>query len=126
MGDVGSPEGFVQVAKVRTINGPGLSRSWKDRTDLDSTWKEGKPGLPDIGEVSLQLHWEPDDDDQHEALLTAFQNNTLKRFRLEWPDDAGSFTDFDGYVLSFGGATEVDGDLVRDITIRGTGVPTFG
>lgn len=126
MGDQGSPDALTQVLKVRTINGPNLSRPWKDRTTLDSAGREGKPGLPDIGEVSFGIFWEPDDAAQHEAVLAAYNANTLKKFRIEWPDAADSYVDFDGYVTAFGGVTEVDGDLVRDITLRGTGVPTWG
>lgn len=127
MGDAGSPEAFSQVLRVRRISDPALTRPWKDRTTLDDTARAGKPGLPDIGEMSFEIFWEPDDSGQHEALLAAWQANTQKRFRIAWPDAGGSYWDFDGYVLSVGGATtEVDGDLVRSITLRGTGAVSFG
>lgn len=126
VGDQGSPENFAQVLKIRRISDPEISRSWRDRTDLDSTAREGKPGLMDIGEMSVEVFWVPDDGAAHETLLAALNANTLKEFRVQWPDDADSYVDFDGYVIKMGGVEEVDGDLVRTFTLRGTGAPRFG
>lgn len=129
LGSVGSPEAFSQVLKVRRISDPNITRPWKDRTDLDSTWRDGIPGLPAIGEMSFEVFWYPDDGANQEALLAAFMassGGTKKRFRIQWPDADASYMDFDGYVVSLGGAEEVDGDLVRTFTLHGTGVPVFG
>lgn len=130
MGDVGSPEAFQQVLKIRRLSDPSFTRPWKDRTNLDSTAREGKPGMVDIGEFSIEVFWHPDDAGQHEALIVAHnptgQQATKKRFRIQWPDNVSSYVDFDGYVLGFTGVEEVDGDLVRTFSFRGTGAPVFG
>lgn len=126
IGDTGSPQNYTQVLKARRISDPTFARSWKDRTDLDSTAREGKPGMMDIGEMGIEVFWYPDDAAAHAAMLAAFEANTKKQFRIEWPDTGASYVDFDGYVLSFGGVEEVDGDLVRQFTLRGTGAPNFG
>lgn len=132
IGDVGSPEAFSQVLKVRRISPPGLSRpNWKDRTDLDADpdtgARTGKPGLIETGEGSVEVFWVPDDALTHEAMLSAFLNNTKKRFRIQWPDDDASYMDFDGFITGPGSdPQEVDGDLVRTFTFRATGLPVFG
>lgn len=123
VGDSGSPDASAQVLQVRRISDPQFSRPWKDRTDLDATnFRSGKPGLADIGEMSIEV-FEDGDLASHAALRHAFMNNTLKAFRITWPD--GNQMVFDGYVLGLGQTEEVDGDLVRTYTFRGTGAPSF-
>ena len=123
VGNSGSPQASDQVLQVRRISDPSPTRSWKDRTDLDATAREGKPGLPDIGEFSIEVYQDGDVGQQHDVLRDAWVNNTLKGFRIQWPD--GREVAFNGYVLGFGGVEEVDGDLVREYRFRGTGMPSF-
>ena len=93
----------------------------------DTGGRTGKPGLIEIGEGSVEVFWHPDDAGNHEAILSAFLNNTKKRFRIQWPDSDASYMDFDGYFTGPGSdPQEVDGDLVRTFTFRGTGTPVFG
>ena len=124
VGPEGSPDAPSQVLQVRRISDPNFSRSWRDRTDLDSTWREGKPGLPDIGEMSIECFQDGVSGQQHNVLQDAFVANTRKNFKILWPD--GNQVVFNGYVLNFSGQQEVDGDLVRTYTIRGDGAPSFG
>lgn len=126
VGDVGSPDALTQVLKVRRISDPNFQRNWKERTDLDSTWEEGKPGIPRIGEMSFECFWVPDDSAAHTTMLSAFEANTQKKFRIEWPSAAGDYVEFSGYVMGMTGVEDVDGDLVRTFTLRGTGAATFG
>lgn len=124
VGPQGSPGASDQVLQVRRVSDPNFSRSWKDRTDLDSSAREGKPGLIDIGEMSIEVFQDGDAGQQHNVLQSAFVNNTEKNFKLLWPD--GNQVEFDGFVTGFSGNEEVDGDLVRTYTIRGNGLPSFG
>jgi len=124
VGASGSPDASDQVLQVRRISDPTFSRPWKDRTDLDATWRAGKPGMPEIGEMSIEVFWDSDAGQQHDTLRTAFINETKKNFKISWPD--GNQVVFDGYVTNLGGAEEVDGDLVRTFTLHGTGAPAFG
>ena len=125
IGNSGSPDASDQVLQIRRISDPTPTRSWKDRTDLDATnARTGKPGLMDIGEFSIEVFQDGDVDQQHDVLVNAFTGNTLKNFKITWPD--GHQVVFDGYVLGFSGQEEVDGDLVRTYSFRGTGEPSFG
>ena len=123
VGPQGSPDAPDQVLQVRRISDPALSRPWKDRTDLDSTWREGKPGMPEIGEMSIEVFWDGDAGQQHDVLRNAFVDNTEKNFKITWPD--GNQMVFDGYVVNISGTEEVDGDLVRTVTIHGDGAASF-
>jgi hypothetical protein len=122
----GSPASLAQVLKIRRISDPAFTRNWKERTDLDSAAEEGKPGIPRIGEMSIEVFWHPDDSGQHAALLNAWKVNSQREFKIVWPDTALSFVSFQGFVMGFTGVEEVDGDLVRTFTLRGTGMPNFG
>ena len=124
IGDPGSPDANTQVLQIRRISDPNPTRSWKDRTDLDSTARTGKPGLLDIGEFSIEVFQDGDTGQQHDTLVNAILANTQKAFKITWPD--GRQMTFDGYVMSFGGVEEVDGDLVRTYNFRGVGMPAFG
>ncbi len=123
VGDSGSPDASAQVSQVRRVSDPAFARPWKDRTDLDSTWREGKPGMPEIGEFSVELFWDGDAGQQHDTLRSAWINNTKKNFKILWPD--GNQVVFDGYVVNLSGQEEVDGDLVRTVTIHGDGAAQF-
>lgn len=124
IGPEGSPDAPNQVLQVRRISDPTFSRSWKDRTDLDSTAREGKPGLMDIGEFSIEVFQDGDSGQQHNVLQQAWVDNTRKNCKITWPD--GNQVTFNGYVLNFSGVEDVDGDLVRTYTFRGDGEPSFG
>lgn len=123
VGAQGSPDPSAQVLQVRRISDPNFSRSWKDRTDLDSTAREGKPGLMDIGEFSIEVFQDSNAGQQHDVLLQAFTSNTEKAFKITWPD--GDQVTFDGFVTGIGQTEEVDGDIVRTYTMRGNGAPSF-
>lgn len=125
VGASGSPDASSQVLQVRRISDPAFTRPWKDRTDLDATaWRSGKPGLAEIGEMSFECFQDGDAGAQHDTMQNAFVGNTLKNYKILWPD--GNQVVFEGYVVGISGQEEVDGDLVRTYTIHGTGTPSFG
>lgn len=118
VGDVGSPNQFVEIPEIRSINGPDGQAGWIDTTDLSSTAKEGRPGLKDEGQLRLGLFYVPDNV-VHMALRTAFSNRTKKRFRIDFTDSAPVKTwEFDGYVMGFAVRGEVDNAIMADATIR--------
>lgn len=58
-GDGESPEVFTEVAEVRNISGPQLSRNTSDATTLDSAggFEETIPALKTGGQVTLPILW---------------------------------------------------------------------
>lgn len=120
VGDTGSPNQFVEIPEVRSLRGPDGSASWMDTTDLSSTAKEGRPGLPDNGSVRLSIHYVPDNT-VHNTLRTAFGARTKKQFAIDFTDTAPvTRWEFSGYVTGFSVSGEVDGILMADVTIRVT------
>lgn len=116
----GSPQSFVAIPEIRSIAGPDGQANWIDTTDLDSTSKEGRPGLKDNGSLRLSIHYLPDNA-AHTTLKSAFDNRTLKSWQAVFTDSTSTTWEFDGYVLGFAIRNEVDGVTMADITIRITG-----
>lgn len=125
LGDVGSPIGYVDIPEVKSIGGPDGSASWMDTTDLQSSAKEGRPGLKDEGQIRLSIHYVPDNT-VHAALRDAFSNRTLKQVRINFTDTASTYWDFQAYVLNFAVTGEVDGVLMAEVTLRVSGAITEG
>lgn len=125
VGDTGSPGPSAAVTEIKSIKPPQGKRSWKDRTDLDSTAREGKPGLIDWGEMTLSLFWTPEDA-VHGVLKAAFLNNTKKGFSLDFNAVmTGVHWDFSGYVTAFGQPSiDEDGDQMIDVTLHVDGAIT--
>jgi hypothetical protein len=129
IGDTGSPESFQLITERVRIGGPNESRPRRDVTDLDSTRREYKGGLRDSGEMELGLFYIPANA-VHAILRNAFNETDatlrVKRFRLEFTDDAGTYWDFDGEVIGWQSTFEVDSDVNVTITISITGDITEG
>lgn len=121
VGDTGSPPAFVNIPEIRSIGGPDGQANWIDTTDLNSTGKEGRPGLKDEGQVRLRLFYVPDSA-PHATLRNAYSARTQKAFRLTFTDTAPvTIWEFDAYVIGFSVAGEVDAALMADVTLRITG-----
>jgi hypothetical protein len=120
VGDTGSPEAFQAIPEVRTIGGPSENRPTRDVTDLDSDAREFKLSLKDAGEVSLGMFYIPANA-VHASLRSAFDAGTLKSFRIEFVDSAGTYYDFDAYVISWAPSIEVDSDVTLEIGLKITG-----
>lgn len=118
VGDTGSPPAYAEIVECRSINGPDGQSGWQDTTDLASTRKEGRPGLPDEGQIRLRLYYVPDAA-SHMTLRSAWAARTKKAFKIELTDTAPiSIFEFSGYVVGFAPGFDVDNPAVVDVTIR--------
>lgn len=118
VGDTGSPPTFTNIPEIRSIGGPDGQANWIDTTDLNSTGKEGRPGLKDEGQIRLRMFYVPDST-THAALRTAFSARTKKSFRLSYTDTAPiTIWEFDAFVTGFSISAEVDSALMVDVTLR--------
>lgn len=121
VGNGDSPNQYVEIPEVRSINGPDGQASWIDTTDLASTGKEGRPGLKDEGQVRLSIFYVPDNS-PHTTLRNAYSNRALKTFAIDFTDAAPVRRwEFSAYVIGFSVRGEVDGAIQADVTLRITG-----
>lgn len=116
-GTVASPT-FTLIPNVVSFNGPGGTAQVIDVTNLASVAKEKRAGLADEGQLSLTLHYNPDDT-VHQAIRTARSNRTQKQFRIEFTDDSPTTKwTFFGYVLGFSVSGSVDSAIESQVTIE--------
>lgn len=95
----GSPSEFTAVGSVTGMSGLGAGAApVNDISNLDSTFQEKQPGLPDEGRVNLSLNPNPANT-VHQALRTARANQTRLEFRINFVN--GSIAQFFGYAMTF-------------------------
>jgi len=123
-GDADSPEVFTAIAEITSISGPGGTAAEIDQSDLDSTAKEVRPGLPDNGNVTLGLAYIPKNTG-HNQLRLDRENQTLHNFRITFTDASPATTwTFAGYVMGLEINNEVDEITRGTVTIRVNGAVT--
>jgi predicted secreted protein len=125
-GDGGSPETFVAVAEVVSIDCP-LSRDEIDGTHHQSTngWREFKPGLKSM-EISFEGNYLPDDPTHNAAagLIKDFADPDLHNYRIEWPVAGVKWT-ASAFLREFDPAAPVEDKLGMSGTLRVSGEPTL-
>ena len=121
--DGGSPTSFAAIGNITGIKGPGGSASVIDVTNLDSVAKEKLMGLPDEGQVSVDLNYDPDNV-QHAALRAARRNRTRMEFKIQLTDTTATNLVFFAYVLGFSMDVGVDAAVKVNMTLEVDGPVT--
>lgn len=121
-----SPNAYVDIAGVVSVQGPTGSRQVIDITTLASTYREKQVGIPDLGQVTFDCIF-----DGGEATLGSsgirgdFTSGTLRTFKLVLPSSPEQTMQFTAYVLNFSVTENVD-DVVRaNVTLEITATATF-
>jgi hypothetical protein len=119
-GDGGSPEVFTTITDVISIAGPDASKSEIEVTDLASTAKEFKGGLPDFGRTTVELNYVPGNA-VHAALRADFISaaSPVRNYRELFVN--GKRWDFAAYVASFPGNVQPDSVVKASVVLRHTG-----
>ena len=115
---VGSPTGaLTTIANVTGFSGPGGSASVIDITNLSSTAKEKLMGLPDEGQLTIDINYDPDNA-SHIALRNARKTRTRTEFTITLTDTTNTVLTFWGYVLGFALSGAIDTQLKASITVE--------
>lgn len=122
-GDGGGPEVFALVGQVTSFDGPSGSAAVIPVTTLDSTAIEKRMGLPDEGQISLEIIYDPAGVEQ-EGLRADRATRTLRNFELVLTDVAATTFSFAAFVLEFSIAGAVDAVVTGSITLEITGAVT--
>ena len=125
VGDGGTPsETFNTVGEVTTISGlRGGSAQVIDVSTLASTRREKIMGLPDEGQITVGLNYDPADS-QQSTLETARNDRALTNFQIELSDSPATVFSFSGYVLSFSVDAGIDTVVSGQVTVEITGAVT--
>jgi hypothetical protein len=118
---------YTNVAQRVSLDGPELAVGTANTTDLDGTVETYRPTLPDSGELSGTLYYDPQDS-THSALFSAVTapSQTLNLWKLKFTDAAASILAFSGILTKFKptGMTK-DGNLSADFSIKVSGTPVM-
>lgn len=119
LGDGSSPEVFTAIPEATDITGPDGSVSEIDVTDLSSTAKEFKRGLPDNGSLSFTLLYIPAQT-QHAQLRADFNNpvEVARNYRITFTDSPATLWTFFGYVSTFSINNSIDSVTNASVAIR--------
>lgn len=125
VGDAASPEAYTDIPDVMEISGPDGSAAEIDVTDLSSSAKEFRRGLPDNGSVSLTLFYRPAQT-QHAQLKSDFDSSTeqARNYRITFTDSPATTWTFSGYVASFSISNSIDAALQATVSLRVKGAIT--
>lgn len=118
IGGTGSPTAFTEIGGVKTWNGFDGQAQEIDTSCLQSTEKEFILGLPDPGNLQLDININDDDAGQI-ALQQARADQTLRNFRITLRN--GKIRNFQGYVRSTPEQGGVDQAVVGSVGIRISG-----
>ena len=113
---------YIPLAEVVNVNPPQVERGDIDATHHNSPngYKEYIPGFREGGEVPLTLNWVPSASD---ALLAAFNSNTVDSWRITMP--SGLTCTFDGYVKQHSPVTPREDKMMLDVVVKVSGRPVW-
>lgn len=134
VGNGASPEGFVTIASINGLTGPGLAGQVVDVTQMSSVtggqvgpWRQKIVTLLEGGEMAFTAFWQPMLA-SHQNLLLLFVNRGQSGvaglpidFRLVFPDQDATIYSFQGFVSQLK-LSEAVADVVKcaaAVTITG-------
>lgn len=114
-GGTATASAWIKVGQITDIKGSSDTAPDIDVTDLDSTTKEYLPGLPDTGNVTMNVFC-VDADTGLTAVEAAFDARTMKSFKITYPSGATPIRTFNAFVKSF----PKIGDASKDAVVTGS------
>jgi len=101
------------IGNVVSIGLPNMTMTDVDITEITDTVAKFIPGVIDAGELTVGLHYEPD---QADTLLTAFTARTAEVWTITF-SNSKTFA-FTGYIKGMGGEVEAGGKVTQEITLK--------
>lgn len=117
---------FETVAQVANIQPPQPEREVIEVEDLDPAdgVKKKLPGVIDVGEVTLTLNFDPENNG-HTTLESDFYAGTTTNYRIKLPNGKG--WTFPAFISGWAPQELSEGDVIQvEVTLTVTGKPTFG
>ncbi len=124
-GNTASPIVYTNIAEVFSISGPSSSNNEIEVTSLSDTAKAFISSLPDNGEITLNLGFDPTAASQ-QALFTDMDAGSTNEaiYKLTFTDSPQSIWTFNAWVRSCAVGASVDGAVTLDATLRVTSTIT--
>ena len=117
--------GTTAVGKIESLSGPSIEHPAVDITDLDDATRELiESGVADIGEVTIEVHFEPDLP-IHDQLVDDCIAGTSRVLQIDWSDGGSTVWSCNAFCTSFEPSAPVGEDLAASITFKCTSTLTI-
>lgn len=121
-----SPNAYEQIGQVVSISGPDGSVPEVDVTHLSSTGKEYIGGLPDFGNVALEVIFDyATTSNKHAAIYTDFTAQTVSTYQIRLSDSPQTTITFSAYPSQYSLNLAVDDRVGASISLKVSGAPTI-
>jgi hypothetical protein len=112
---------YTTIPEIKSFSGPGGSATIIDVTDLQSTAKEKRMGLPDEGQLQFTINYIPDNA-VHQGLRQDRMDRVERDFRITFTDNSPATTwTFSAFVSGFSVSGAVDNVVEAQVTLEITG-----
>ena len=115
--------GVTTIIQVTNINGPGISRDAIDVTDLNDTWKEFLMDIPDGGEVSIDVIYDPSHA-THIYFYDMLDDTAVTPCTIVYSDAGSRTVVFSGYLQNFTPQANRGESLAATFTLKVSGAVT--
>jgi hypothetical protein len=119
---------YSTIAHRVSIDGPDTKVGTAEQTHLDSVAKEFRPTLPEGGDVSMTIWYDPNSSG-HETLTGLVTTPAVLPFRLVFADGktvANAMITFSAMLTNFKvHGMDEEGNLSADVTFKITGLPVY-
>ncbi len=115
--------GVTSIIQITSIVGPGISRDAIDVTDLSDTWKAFLMDIPDGGEVTLDLIWDPSHA-THIDFFDMLDDDVVTPCTIVYSDAGSRTIVFSGYIQNFEPTASQGAELTATATIKVSGAVT--
>ncbi len=127
---------WSNIGQVKDTTMPNITTADIDTTTQDDAvgdyYRTYLPGIPDAGNFTFEINWDPNDADHAQGvgtgLLGNFEQNgcTMPAWRVTPNMCSGTaIWTFDGYVNSFSGVIPLEGVLTASVSVKISGKPTL-
>jgi len=115
---------WQDIAEVKTISGPGMSRDVIDVTSLDSTggWREFIAGFRNAGTVVLNMNFTRA---TYDIMWDDFGDDDVQYYEMILSDSENTTIEFAGLVTELPVNVSADDAVTNDATIQISGVPVI-
>jgi len=119
-----SGSGWVNLAEINSITGPGMSRDTIDVTSLDSTggYREFITGFRNAGTIALAMNFTRA---SYDLMKADFESNDAVNYEIMLSDAENTSFEFEGLVTELPLTIPADDKMTADVTIQITGEVTI-
>jgi hypothetical protein len=125
MSDGSATPVFTAIANVTNISGPGITVPIAEATSLDDDWAEKLAGIPDGGQVTLDINYDPGAATHDASTGVLSEIGAEQDFKIVFPDSGATEWDFTAIVAGFQPGMSMQDKVTGSVTLEVTGQPTL-